>query len=127
MAKIREQFNRTGDHEESIAIGLQRTAKIITSAAMLLIVVVIGFATQVTLMKMIGVGLLLAVVVDAVIVRGLLVPATLRLLGRATWWAPAPLSRWWTRNHMVEHDDQDNDGTSRQGPVRSPDAEALHA
>ena len=49
-------------------------------------------------MQMIGIGLVVAVLVDVLLVRGLLVPATMRLLGRATWWAPAPLARWWSRH-----------------------------
>lgn len=81
---------------ESIAVGVLQTARIITSAALLLVIVVSGFLTSdITFMKMIGVGMIIAIVVDATIVRGLLVPATMRLLGRWAWWAPAPLSRFW--------------------------------
>ncbi|WP_248924969.1 MMPL family transporter [Paenibacillus hamazuiensis] len=83
LSRIREEWVRSGDPVESVALGVQRTAKIITSAALLLIVVVGGFVlSSVTLMKMIGVGLVIAIVVDATIVRGLLVPATMKLLGR---------------------------------------------
>ncbi|XVQ88999.1 hypothetical protein ACQP2K_16755 [Microbispora siamensis] len=54
-------------------------------------------------MKMIDVGLVIAVAVDATIVRGLLVPATMRLLGDRAWWAPQPLARWWRRHGLPEH------------------------
>nr|WP_055506367.1 MMPL family transporter [Nonomuraea pusilla] len=103
VSRIREEWDRTGDSAESVAVGAQRSAGVISSAALLLIVVVGGFALgQVTLMKMIGVGLVIAVGVDATIVRGLLVPATMRLLGRWAWWAPAPLARWWNRHGLRE-------------------------
>ena len=80
-------------------LGLQRTGRIITSAALLLAVVIGGFATSgIVFIKMIGVGMLVAVLLDATVVRALLVPATMRLLGRFNWWAPAPLARWWERH-----------------------------
>jgi RND superfamily putative drug exporter len=99
VSRIREEWDRTGDSAESVAVGVQRSAGVISSAALLLLVVVGGFALgDTTLMKMIGIGLLIAIGVDATIVRGLLVPATMRLLGRRAWWAPAPLARWWSRH-----------------------------
>ncbi|HEY3502104.1 MAG TPA: MMPL family transporter [Actinocatenispora sp.] len=98
LSRIREHRLAGHDLTESIAVGTQRTAGIITSAALLFVFVGIGFVTsQITFMKMIGVGLVIAVVVDATVVRGLLVPASMRLLGRAAWWAPAPLSRLFRR------------------------------
>jgi uncharacterized membrane protein YdfJ with MMPL/SSD domain len=107
VSRIREQWVRTGDGEESIALGVQRTARIITSAALLLSIVVGGFLTSgITFMKMMGVGLVITVLVDATIVRGLLVPATMRLMGKWAWWAPAPLARWWARHGLSEDDDQ---------------------
>jgi RND superfamily putative drug exporter len=101
-----------------MALGLQRTAKIITSAALLLVVVTDGFVlSQVTLMKMIGVGLVIAIVVDATIVRGLLVPATMRLLGKWAWWAPAPMARWW-RRHGIREDDEPDPVAARELSLR---------
>jgi RND superfamily putative drug exporter len=106
VSRIREEWVRTGNVTESIASGLQNTAKLITSAALLLIVVVGGFIfSSVTLVKMIGVGLVIAIIVDAIIVRGLLVPAAMKLLGRWAWWAPGPLARWWDRFGMKESGD----------------------
>ncbi|MFF4992604.1 MMPL family transporter [Streptosporangium saharense] len=108
LSRIREEMERTGDPVESIALGVQHTARIITSAALLLVVVVGGFVISgITFMKMAGVGLLIAVIVDVTIVRGLLVPATMRLLGRAAWWAPAPLRRVWEKFGVREVSDAD--------------------
>ena len=103
LSRIREAWDRTHDNAESVALGLQRTGRIITSAAVLLAVVIGAFATSgITFIKMIGVGMLIAILMDATIVRALLVPATMRLLGSANWWAPAGLRRWWER-HGLQH------------------------
>ncbi|GAA1112463.1 MMPL family transporter [Kribbella jejuensis] len=103
LSRIREEYDRTGDNTQAVALGLQRTGGIITSAALLLIIVVAAFSTSgIVFVKMIGVGLVIAIALDATIVRALLVPATMRLLGRANWWAPAPLVRWWRRNGFRE-------------------------
>ncbi|GAA0913871.1 MMPL family transporter [Nonomuraea longicatena] len=103
LARVREHYDRTGDPAESVALGVRDTAAIITNAALLLGVVVCGFLlSSITLMKMIGVGLIIAIAVDATLVRALLVPATMGLLGHAAWWAPAPLARWWRRHGIRE-------------------------
>jgi RND superfamily putative drug exporter len=104
LSRVREERERGADPAEAMARGLARTAGVVTSAALLVAVSVAGFAfSSVTIMKMIGVGLVIAVVVDATIVRGLLVPATMRLLGERAWWAPRPLARWWRRHGLPEH------------------------
>jgi RND superfamily putative drug exporter len=98
LSRIREQWDSTGDNTLAVATGLQRTGGIITSAAVLLIVVIGAFATGgITIIKMIGVGMVAAIVIDATIVRALLVPATMRMLGRANWWLPRPLETVWRR------------------------------
>jgi len=103
LSRIREEWDRTGDNTTAVANGLQRSGRIITSAALLLAVVIGGFATSdIVIMKMIGVGMLVAVLIDASVVRALMVPATMRLLGRANWWAPGPLRRWWERHGIRE-------------------------
>lgn len=103
LSRIREEWSRSGDVVESVAMGVQRTAKIVTSAALLLLVVVGGFVlSNISFMKMVGVGLIIAIVVDATLVRGLLVPATMRLLGKWAWWSPAPLAKWWERHGIKE-------------------------
>jgi uncharacterized membrane protein YdfJ with MMPL/SSD domain len=103
ISRIREEWDRTGDNTTSVANGLQRSGRIITSAALLLAVVIGGFATSgIVIMKMIGIGMLVAVLIDATVVRALLVPATMRLLGTVNWWAPGPLRRWWERHAIAE-------------------------
>jgi RND superfamily putative drug exporter len=103
LSRIREEWDRTGDNTTAVANGLQYSGRIITSAALLLAVVIGGFATSgIVFIKMIGVGMLVAVLVDATVVRALLVPATMRLLGTANWWAPRPLRRWWERHAIRE-------------------------
>jgi RND superfamily putative drug exporter len=103
LSRIREQWDATGDNAEAVATGLQRTGRIITSAGLLLVVVIAAFSTSgITFIKLIGVGMAVAIVIDATVVRAILVPATMRLLGRANWWAPAPMARWWRRYGIRE-------------------------
>ena len=94
LSRVREEYLATGDNTHSVAVGLQRTGRIITSAALLLIVVLLAMGVSgLLLLKIVGIGLAVAVAVDATLVRALLVPATMRLLGKANWWLPGPL-RW---------------------------------
>lgn len=98
LSRVREAWDQTSDNTSSVAAGMQHTGGIITAAALLLITVVAGFTTgQITFAKMIGVGMITAIVIDATLVRMLLVPATMRLLGRWNWWAPAPLANLYRR------------------------------
>lgn len=93
LSRVREEWDRTGDNTAAVAGGLQRTGGIITAAALLLIIVIGGFTTgDVLFIKMIGFGMIVALAVDATIVRALLVPATMKLLGRANWWLPSFLA-----------------------------------
>jgi RND superfamily putative drug exporter len=86
-----------------VATGLQRTGGIITSAALLFLVVIGAFSTSgITFIKMTGVGMAIALLVDATIVRAVLVPAAMRLLGRVNWWAPGPLGRLYRRYGIRE-------------------------
>jgi RND superfamily putative drug exporter len=94
LSRIREHYLATGDNQTAIAVGLQRTGGIITSAALLLVIVIGPFSlSSVTFTKLMGVGMIVALVVDATIIRVVLVPATMKLMGTANWWAPAPLRR----------------------------------
>jgi RND superfamily putative drug exporter len=94
LSRIGEAWHETGDNDRAVAQGLQRSGRIITSAALLMVIVFAGFATgEIVVMKQLGIGLALAVVVDATVVRSLLVPATMKLMGHWNWWAPAPLAR----------------------------------
>jgi trehalose monomycolate/heme transporter len=105
LSRIRERYAVTGDHTTAIAEGLQRTGGVITSAALLLIVVIGMFSlSSITFIKLLGVGMIVALILDATLVRLLLVPATLRLLGPASWWAPAPLRRFYARHGLHEDD-----------------------
>src|SRR5207248_10148176 len=88
---------------ESVAIGLQRTGRIVTAAALLFCVAIGAFATsQIVFIKELGVGTALAVLIDASIVRALLVPSLMALLGRWNWWAPRPLRRLHERIGLSE-------------------------
>ncbi|MFN0061348.1 MAG: MMPL family transporter [Myxococcaceae bacterium] len=103
LGRIREVYDQTHDNTTAVALGLERTGAIITSAAALLVLVIVGFALgKVLSMKQVGVGLALAVFVDATLLRSLLVPATMRLLGHLNWWAPAPLLRLYRRMGLGE-------------------------
>lgn len=121
LSRIREQYDRTGDTRTAVATGLQRSAGLVTTAALLLVVVIGAFATsQVLIVKIIGVGLAVAIVLDAVMVRSLLVPATMRLLGPANWWAPRfarpVFVRWAIREGEPEPDPRAVANRSKSSP-----------
>ncbi|SNQ47658.1 Membrane protein [Frankia canadensis] len=106
MSRIREAYDRTGDNTTAVAVGLQRSGRIITSAAILILVVIGLFSTSgITFIKLIGVAMIIAILVDATVVRALLVPATMRLLGNLNWWAPTPLRRFYVRHGLHEAQD----------------------
>ncbi|MER6028310.1 MMPL family transporter [Streptomyces sp. NPDC001851] len=103
LSRIKEEYDRTGDHDAAVRHGVQRTGGLITAAAVILAVVMVAIGTsRVTNTKMLGLGIALAVLMDAMVVRSLLVPAIMRLTGRATWWAPAPLRRFHERFGVSE-------------------------
>jgi RND superfamily putative drug exporter len=105
LSRIRERYDQTGDNTAAVAAGLQRTGGVITSLALLLIIVVGAFsASGITFIKLMGVGMIVALIVDASVVRILLVPATMRLLGRANWWVPRPLRGLYGRYGIKEED-----------------------
>lgn len=94
LSRIQEEYQRTGDNTLAVAEGLERIGRLITAAALIMVTVFIGFAlANIVIIKSVGVGMAIAVALDATIVRALIVPATMRLLGRANWWAPGPLQR----------------------------------
>ncbi|GAA2104684.1 MMPL family transporter [Actinomadura alba] len=95
--------DRTGSSTTAVALGLERVGWIVTAAAVLISIVFLAFLiSDVTFMKAFGIGLPLAVLMDATIVRGALLPAVMRLGGRATWWAPGPLRRLHARFGLRE-------------------------
>jgi RND superfamily putative drug exporter len=110
LSRIQEAYRRTGDNTASVAEGLARTAGVITGAALIMVTVFAAFAlADVITIKSIGVGMAIAVFVDATIIRVLLVPATMRLMGRWNWWAPGPLGRLADRLGFSHVEDEDSE------------------
>jgi len=104
ISRIAEEHRRGSDTQTSVVRGLQRSGRIITAAALVLAVVFATFVTSgVTSIKQLGFGIAFAILLDATVVRGLLVPALMRLMGRANWWAPAPLVALHQRIGLREH------------------------
>ena len=94
LSRIREEYDATGDNAASVARGLAKTARVITAAAAIMVVVFLSLVLGAdAAVKQIGLGLAVAVLIDATIVRMVLVPAVMELLGKANWWLPAPLAR----------------------------------
>ncbi len=103
LARVKEEWERTGDNTRAVAVSLERTGRLITGAAAIMAVVFFSFAlAETVVIKAIGLGMAIAVVLDATVVRALLVPASMRLLGRWNWWAPAPLARLYDRLGFAE-------------------------
>ncbi|MFD0853206.1 MMPL family transporter, partial [Actinomadura adrarensis] len=93
LSRVREHYDASGDTTESVAHGIASTGRVITTAALIMTVVFLGFVADPSpMITMLGLGLATAILLDATIVRMLLVPATMALLGRANWWLPAPLA-----------------------------------
>ncbi|MEH7415717.1 MMPL family transporter [Neobacillus drentensis] len=89
ISRIKEEYDRSGDNEKSTATGLQKTGRLISSAALILLVVVGSFIfTNIEITKALGVGLFCAIFIDATLIRIIVVPALMKLLGPANWWAP---------------------------------------
>jgi RND superfamily putative drug exporter len=104
LSRMKEVYDRTGDNVTAVARGLERSGRIVTSAALVVVVVAASFAfADIVLIKALGLGVAIAVGLDATIVRALLVPATMRLLGKWNWWLPAALDRVLPRRiHLAE-------------------------
>jgi RND superfamily putative drug exporter len=93
ISRIQEEYRRTGDNQAAVAMGLEKSGRLITGAAAIMVAVFLAFAlANVVIIKAIGVGLAIAIAVDATVVRILIVPSVMRILGRANWWAPKPLA-----------------------------------
>jgi RND superfamily putative drug exporter len=117
LSRIQESYRRTGDNTKAVAEGLARTAGVITGAAMVMVVVFSAFAlADVVTIKSIGVGMALAVFLDATVIRVLLVPATMRLLGEWNWWAPGILGRLADRLGF-SHVEDEGEGEAAQPDV----------
>jgi len=123
LTRIREEYLRTGDNEHAVQQGLARTGRIITSAALILVVVAGSFAfTNLVLVKAVGLGLALAIVIDATLIRSLLVPATMRVLGRWNWWAPRWLDRPLDAVERLIGSPVERDEEARPAPSKLPAA-----
>ncbi len=98
ISRIQEEYRRTGDNQAGVALGLEKSGRLITGAAAIMCAVFLAFGmANIVIIKAIGIGLAVAIAIDATIVRILIVPSVMRLLGRANWWAPRPLAlfhRW---------------------------------
>jgi uncharacterized membrane protein YdfJ with MMPL/SSD domain len=95
LSRIHEAYLETGDNTEAVRRGLQQTGRLITGAAAVMVVVFASFAiASVQIVKAIGLGLALAIAIDATLVRAIVVPATMRLMGDANWWSPKWLAKW---------------------------------
>ncbi len=117
LSRIKEEHDAGADNVTSVATGLERTGRIVTAAAVLMAVIFLAFATgHVSFIKMFGIGLTLAVLIDAFLIRGTLVPAFMRLAGDWNWWAPGPLRRIHDRWGISETVDLTDDEVA-PGPV----------
>jgi putative drug exporter of the RND superfamily len=125
LSRIKELYDRTGDNDRAVAVGLQRTGRIVTSAAALIVVVFLGFAAgELLTIKEVGLGMAIAVVLDATIVRVLLVPAAMRLLGRWNWWAPGGLRDLHRRVGLAGHAAEPGPGPAGDGQAPAAAAAA---
>lgn len=109
LSRIHEEWERTGDNTLAVANGLQKTGRLITGAAAIMVVVFSAFGlSSVVILKQIGFGLALAILLDATIVRALVVPATMRLMGKANWWSPKWLDNLFgsTKHQSEENSDE---------------------
>jgi len=110
LSRVREEYVRTGDNASAVADGLANTARVISAAALIMISVFLAFVLgDEVLLKVIGVGLATAIFVDATLVRMVLVPATMELLGDANWWLPRWLDRVLPEIHVEGESDEDFD------------------
>jgi RND superfamily putative drug exporter len=116
LSRIKEEHDRGLPNEEAVAHGLERTGRIVTAAALLISMVFLAIGTSsVTFIKLFGIGLTLAVLMDAFVIRGTLVPAFMRLAGETNWWAPAWLRRVHDRIGISEHVDLDDEAGEADG------------
>jgi RND superfamily putative drug exporter len=122
LSRIKEEHDKGVSNEESVALGISRSARIITAAAATFSVVLLAFATShITFVKLFGLGLATAVIVDATIIRALLVPAFMKLAGEANWWAPRWMRAVQRRIDLSEHEPDDGPGLTVPGtPAAEP-------
>lgn len=116
ISRIKEEYAATGDNAGSVAVGLQRSGRVVSAAALLFVLVMLAFsASALAIVKLVGIGLALAVLLDVTVVRAVLVPAMMKLAGRANWWAPSWLTRLHDRLGLAEPETSPG---ARSGPSR---------
>ncbi|NEE40310.1 MMPL family transporter, partial [Streptomyces sp. SID7982] len=122
-SRIKEEYDRTGDNTAAVAHGIQSTGRLITAAAGLMAIFFLALVfTSFTPVKILGLGTALAIAMDAAVIRGLLVPAFMRLAGNANWWAPGPLRRFHQKyGFHHERPSPATDPTAPVGPARTGD------
>ena len=104
LSRIHEEWEVTGDNTQAVANGLQKTGRLITGAAAIMVVVFMAFGlSSVVILKQIGLGLALAIFLDATIVRALVVPSTMRLMGKWNWWSPKWMNSMFGTTHAIEN------------------------
>jgi uncharacterized membrane protein YdfJ with MMPL/SSD domain len=118
LSRIRERFSQTGDNDDAVSFGVGSTARLITGAALIIIAVFWGFAMgDLIMFQQMGFGVAVALLIDATIVRSVLVPATMKLLGEWNWWLPRGLA--WLPDIAVEgHPASDSPATRHIPPPR---------
>jgi RND superfamily putative drug exporter len=128
LSRIKEEHDHGADNETAVAVGLERTGRIVTALAVLMAVVFLSFAIgHVSFIKLFGLGLTLAVLMDAFIIRGTLVPAFMRLAGDWNWWAPPPLRRFhdrWGISESIALDDEGDGSAPVTVPAPAPAVDA---
>lgn len=121
VSRIQEEYQRSGDNNAAVVEGVKKTGAVFTSAALLLAVVFAGLiASQVSIIKMAGLGIVLAILMDAIVIRSLLVPALMSMMGRGNWWSPALLRRLHRRIGLSE-----SDGPAPAGKPGAPESADL--
>jgi hypothetical protein len=103
LSRIKEEHDNGADNVASVAVGLERTGRLVTALAGLIAIIFLAqVSSSITFIKLFGLGLAMAVLMDATLIRGTLVPAFMRLAGNANWWAPGPLRRFHDRYGVSE-------------------------
>ena len=119
LSRIRERYTQTGDSTEAVSFGVRTTARLITGAALIIIVVFVGFATgELVMFQQMGFGVAVALLLDATVIRSVLVPAAMELLGRRNWYLP----RWleWLPHYQVEAGEVEATNSATRRPISSP-------
>jgi RND superfamily putative drug exporter len=124
LSRMKEEHRRTGDNRLAIAYGIEKTGGVVTAAALItsIVFISIGLTARITNIQMFGVGLALAMIMDASVVRTILVPALMRLAGRVNWWAPAPLRSVYDRFGLRE----DAIGPAAPAAPAGPGSDHIH-